>query len=200
MWLLLLDWHNKKSTSQIYVLLLKKKSVLMHYVYSDFHFPLNQRKGRVPGFCLLWVSLPLLGSILMEVKRGNRCLLLLDNSFLHPLTTPPITFSFPQLILCSWKLFVIMPVSPWLQRNLVHVSLTLNSASLKSLPLVTCSFVTAQSLFARIISHSTFLRFLLLTKADCLANPRDVLKINYLKIMVISVPYDCVQVIFIPSP
>lgn len=53
MWLLLLDWHNKKSTSQICVLLVEKKSVLMHDVYSDFHFPLNKRKGRVPGFCPL---------------------------------------------------------------------------------------------------------------------------------------------------
>ena len=81
MWLLLLDWHNKKSTSQIYVLLVEKKSVLMHDVYSDFHFPLNKRKGRVPGFCPLWVRLPLLGSILIEGKRGNRYQLLLGNLF-----------------------------------------------------------------------------------------------------------------------
>lgn len=102
MWLLLLDWHNKKSTSQICVLLVEKKSVLMHDVYSDFHFPLNKRKGRVPGFCPLWVRLPLLGSILMEVKRGNRCLLSLGNLF------PSFPNHTPYYILILTTCFAVM--------------------------------------------------------------------------------------------
>lgn len=76
--------------------------VKMHCTYSGFHIAISKREVRMSGFPLLWVRLPLIGSlsIALEVKRSIRGLLLPGE--LSPFLPPPKTTIIPYIHLSFW--------------------------------------------------------------------------------------------------